>query len=228
MLSSCPASSFDASLEQNVKIFDGNEVRIEDSVTTVTVRHHEQLSRLTEFSINSERSSQIFFLAYPSISCIKGWICITLSLLHQNNYIFRSRNVRFVSSLILWRRKVWGKMTSTCRQDVKKTSTHQKSSPWCLARESSYTPRVRRHFLDPVWFTEIPVGYARNDIIVVVFCMVVSGPDFELWIYIKAALLYISHDRDFFRSKCISNYSPPSRDTGTKIYGFYLTLKHKR
>ena len=120
MLCSCPASSFDASLEQNVKIFDGSEVRIEDSVTTVTVRHHEQLSRLTEFSINSERSSQIFFLAYPSISCIKGWICIALSLLHQNNYIFRSRNVRFVSSLILWRRKVWGKMTSTCRQDVKK------------------------------------------------------------------------------------------------------------
>ena len=36
-----------------------------------------------------------------------------------------------------------------------------KSSYWRHAWESSYTPHVRRHFLAPVGFTEIPVGYAR-------------------------------------------------------------------
>ena len=33
------------------------------------------------------------------------------------------------------------------------------------ARESSYTPHVRRHFLAPVGFTEIPVGYARKSVL---------------------------------------------------------------
>ena len=37
-----------------------------------------------------------------------------------------------------------------------------KSPYWRYARESSYTPHVRRHFLAPVGFTEIPVGYARK------------------------------------------------------------------
>ena len=47
------------------------------------------------------------------------------------------------------------------REDDIKTS---KSSYWRHARESSYTPHVR-HFLAPVGFTEIPVGYARNTIL---------------------------------------------------------------
>ena len=36
-----------------------------------------------------------------------------------------------------------------------------KSSYWRHARESSYTPHVKRHFLAPAGFTEISVGYAR-------------------------------------------------------------------
>ena len=31
-----------------------------------------------------------------------------------------------------------------------------------VKHKSSYTPHVRRHFLAPVGFTEIPVGYARK------------------------------------------------------------------
>ena len=49
---------------------------------------------------------------------------------------------------------------STSKIDVKTS----KSSYWRDTRESSYTPHVR-HFLAPAWFTEIPVRYARNNIL---------------------------------------------------------------
>ena len=45
------------------------------------------------------------------------------------------------------------------RENDIKTS---KSSYWRHIRELSYTPLVRKHFLAPVGFTEIPVGYARK------------------------------------------------------------------
>ena len=44
--------------------------------------------------------------------------------------------------------------------DVKTSKMTSKSSYWCHARESSYTPHVR-HFLAPVRFTEILIGYPR-------------------------------------------------------------------
>ena len=50
------------------------------------------------------------------------------------------------------------KMTATRQNDINTS----KSSFWRHARESSYTPHVRRHFLAPIGFTEIPVGYARK------------------------------------------------------------------
>ena len=53
------------------------------------------------------------------------------------------------------------------RQNDVKTS---KSSYWRHARESSYTPHVRRHLLAPVGFMEIPVGYARNLILKCIKC----------------------------------------------------------
>ena len=47
--------------------------------------------------------------------------------------------------------------------DVKTSNVKtSKSSYWRLARESSYTPHVKRHFLAPVGFTEISVGSARK------------------------------------------------------------------
>ena len=45
--------------------------------------------------------------------------------------------------------------------DVKNDTKTLKSSYWRHARESSYTPHVRRQFLAQVGFTEIPVGFAR-------------------------------------------------------------------
>ena len=76
--------------------------------------------------------------------------------LSWNNYIFRSRDVRFGSYLRRWRRNVGRK------NDVKNDVKTSKLSSCCHARESFYTPRVRRHVLAPVGFTEIPVGYARR------------------------------------------------------------------
>ena len=59
----------------NIRILHGCAVRIENSVQRVTVWHPEampsdakQLSRGTEFSIRTERSSLILFLTYLSIS----------------------------------------------------------------------------------------------------------------------------------------------------------------
>ena len=50
-----------------------------------------------------------------------------------------------------------------CREnDVKTSNITSKSSYWRYARESSYTPHVRRHFLGPIGLTESPFGYARN------------------------------------------------------------------
>ena len=46
--------------------------------------------------------------------------------------------------------------------DIKKSNKKSKSSYWCHACESSYTPHVRQHFLALVVFTEISVGYARK------------------------------------------------------------------
>ena len=54
-----------------------------------------------------------------------------------------------------------GKLMSTWGQDVKNDIRTSKSSSWHHARESSYTPCVRRHFLTLVGFTEILIGYAR-------------------------------------------------------------------
>ena len=46
-----------------------------------------------------------------------------------------------------------------CENDVKTS----KSSYWHHAQELSYTPHVGRHFLAPVGFMEIWVGYARKN-----------------------------------------------------------------
>ena len=60
-----------------IRIFNGCEVQIENSVTRVTVRHHEarrviaNSTRVTEFSICTEQSLQILFLAHSSFENCK-------------------------------------------------------------------------------------------------------------------------------------------------------------
>ena len=57
---------------QSITIFTGCEVRIENSVTRITVRcDAEQLSRVTEFSVHTEQPLLILFLTYSSLDdCI--------------------------------------------------------------------------------------------------------------------------------------------------------------
>ena len=52
-------------MDEFIRIFNDCEVLIENSVTRVTLLHHE-LSRLTEFSIRTEKPLWILFLAYSS------------------------------------------------------------------------------------------------------------------------------------------------------------------
>ena len=153
------ASSVDP--DQSKRIFNSCEVQIENSVTRVTVRHLEACRVMP----NSYPSDGIFNLhrktIMDSFSCIHFlrklyfnvrmhyYINIMLNYLH-----FRSRHDRFGFYLRRLHQNVWQKMTSKLTCDVKKTPSHH-------ARESSFISHVRRHFLAPVGFTEIPVGYAR-------------------------------------------------------------------
>ena len=64
----CPWKKAVTWLWKTIRIFNGREVRIENSVTRVTVRHHEavpsdaeQLSRVTEFSFEPNNHYRFFF-----------------------------------------------------------------------------------------------------------------------------------------------------------------------
>ena len=65
--------------------------------------------------------------------------------------------------------------------DVKMSKMTSKSLYWHHARESSYIPHVRRHFLAPVRFTKIPVGYARNQFLYLCCRWSQSFPFMQMW-----------------------------------------------
>ena len=139
---------------QAIRILNGCEVRIENSVTRVTVRHHEACRVMP----NSYPSDGIFnshlTTIMDSFSCIhflrklylnfymRYYINITLKCLH-----FRSRHDRFGFYLLRWRWNIWRKMTSKSDVMTSKLTCDVKKTHWRHARESSYTTRVRRHFL---------------------------------------------------------------------------------
>ena len=114
-------------------IFNGCEVRIENSVTRVTVRHH-QACRVMPNSYPEWRNFHFlpnshygfFFLhTRPSSTAFKlcYFVNFTLKYLH-----FWSRQVRFSFYLRRWRHDVWQKMTSkTYIMTSKLASWHQKN-----------------------------------------------------------------------------------------------------
>ena len=56
----------------------------------------EQLSRVMEFSICTSQPLWILFLTYCSFdNCIQAWMCVILSIICWNSYIFRWRDARF-------------------------------------------------------------------------------------------------------------------------------------
>ena len=144
------------------------EVRIENSVTRVTVRHREWCRTviLTDGIFNSHRTTIM-----DSFSCILFLRQLHLSLsmyflinfMQKYNYI-QSRNVWFGSYLRCWRWNVWRKMTLKWHQTCKLTSQRHNRRPDIIHESRHTPPRVRRHFLAPVGFMEIQVGYARIDL----------------------------------------------------------------
>ena len=127
-------------------IFNGCEVRIENSVTRVTVQHH--------------KACRVMLNSYSQ------WLFLRQLHLNLNIYYFIS-NVRFSSYLRSWHQIISPKMTS------KATSWHHARghlTPPCIRQK--YLERVkiaeklvwyaRKHFLDTVNHTEILIRYARK------------------------------------------------------------------
>ena len=127
---------------------NGCEVRIENSVTRVTVRHHKawrvMLNIYPEwwnFQFAPNNNYGFFFLhTLPSTIAYRLEYCHILSNLCWNNYIFLSRDVWFCSCLRRWRGNVWRRL------DINMTSRCKK---WCqnchpdIMHESFYTPRKK-------------------------------------------------------------------------------------
>ena len=127
------------------------------------------VTRVTEFSFCTEEPLWILFLAYYSFGSAIAFrleYVLFYQFYAKLTTFFGSKKVRYGSSLIRWHRNVWRKLSWKWCQGVKNEVKTSKSSYWCHARESFYTPHVRRHFLAPVWFTEISVGYAKCFVLV--------------------------------------------------------------
>ena len=73
----------------SIRVLSGCEVRIENAVTRVIVRHHEAC-RVKEFLIRTAQTLWILFLAYTSFDkymYIYAWFCVILSNTRSDNYI---------------------------------------------------------------------------------------------------------------------------------------------
>ena len=113
-------------------------MRTENSVTRVTVRHHEWCKTVipSDVVFNLHRTtikdsfSCILFLWQQHLSLnVCYFVSFTLRYLH-----FWSRHVLFRSYIRCWHQNVWRKMTSRC---------------WCHAWELSYTPSCKTTFPSP-------------------------------------------------------------------------------
>ena len=148
---------------------------IENSVTRVTVRHQCWVMP------NSYLRDGIFiWTIMDSFSCI-----LFLRQLHLNlNVLFYPFCAKITkcfdqekfgtAPLLNVDVKMFG--GNWREYDIKTSKMMSKSSYWRRARESSYTPHVRRYFLVPVEFTESPVGYARKE-----FLTQAKASDFLIW-----------------------------------------------
>ena len=132
------------------KNFNGCDVRIENSVTRITVRHREACRTVIPIYgiFHSHRTTTV-----DSFSCIlflRLEYVLFYSILCRNNYIFQSRDVWFGSYLRCWRCNFWRKMISTWRQNMLNDIKMSQSTSWHNARESSYTS-CKTTFPSPGW-----------------------------------------------------------------------------
>ena len=132
-----------------IRVFTGCEVLIENSVM-----------RLVNFQFAPKNHYEFFFLhTLPStISCRLEYVLFYLFYAKITIFFDPSK---FAMALLLYLDvETFG--GNWRENDVNMSNITSKSSYWHHARVSSYTPHVRRHFLAPVGFTEILVGYARR------------------------------------------------------------------
>ena len=145
---------------------------IKNSVTRVTVRHH----GVCWVMLNCYPSDGIFNLhrrtIMDSFSCILflRQLHLDLNTVYVLFYQFYARITTFfdqeqfdTAPVLYVDAKTFGR--NWHENDVrmsKVTSNHQNRQTDVIPLESSYTSHVRQHFLVPVGFTEIPVGYARK------------------------------------------------------------------
>ena len=131
-----------------------------------------QLSRVTEFSIRTEQPLQILFLTYSSFEYV---------LFYQ----FYAKITTFFFIKKCSFRLLSYTLTSKCLEEtnVKMMSRCQKwrqNHHTDIMHKSCLTPpHVRWHFLDPVVFKEIPLGYAR-----------IGGLSLSLHFFIYLTFLY--------------------------------------
>ena len=146
----------------SIRIFNGNEVQIKNSVTSVTLWHHKACRVMPNsypqwrtFQFATDNHYGFFFLhTLPSTIAFRLEYVI-FSIIHWNNYIFWWRHARFGSYPRRWRQNIWWKIDVNMMWRCQKWRQNFK-----IVILTSYHC-VRRHFLAPVVFTEIPVGYAR-------------------------------------------------------------------
>ena len=162
-------SSFFQVFRKNIWIFNGREVWIKNSVTKTTVRHH-SASLVMPNSYPEWRNFHFepnnhyrFFFFHTLLSTIAFRLeCMLFYQIYTKITTFSIKrcSVRFGSYLRRWHvwRKIDINLTSRRQNDVKASELSFRHH----ARESSYTPCLRRHFLAPVRIMEIPVGYARK------------------------------------------------------------------
>ena len=119
---------------------------------------------MLEFSICTEEPLWILFLAYSSFDhCIFKLEYVLFYQYYAKITTFSDQE-KFSTAPFLYidvetfRRELTWKWHQNMKNDVKTS----KLSYWHHALEPSYTPHVRQHFLAPVKFKQILVGYARN------------------------------------------------------------------
>ena len=127
---------------QNIRIFNGSEVWIENSVTRVTVCH---LAEWRNFQFEPNNHHRFFFL-HTLLSTIAFRLEYVLfyQFYAKITIFFRSRNVQFGSSLI-GDVETFGK---NCRENDVMTSKH-KNRHTDVMHESSYTHSCKMTFPSP-------------------------------------------------------------------------------
>ena len=139
-------------------IFNGCEVRIENSITRIFVLHHEACQAMP----NSYPEWQNFQFAQND----QIWISFLAYILHLSlNVLFYQFNAKistFATKKCSLQLLSWVDGKTFCGKWRQKLTSKVKKLSWRHARESTYTLRVRQHFLALVTYAEFPVKYARK------------------------------------------------------------------